>query len=155
MDKEKIEELFSYYYKYTGLYSKVNNESEEILLDFIIDYNKSVEEIVIDKEFKDFINYILFNSNLLDEEEQYIFINLFGLQGKIMSYDEIGEKFNITGEAIRQRIVKTIIHNLKEKGDKLAAFASNTKEAKLIVKNEKRNIFKIYSFKAKNRNKNY
>ena len=72
-----------------------------------------------------------------------------------MSYDEIGEKFNITGEAIRQRIVKTIIHNLKEKGDKLAAFASNTKEAKLIVKNEKRNIFKIYSFKAKNRNKNY
>lgn len=68
IDKEKIEELFSYYYKYTSLYSKVNNESEKILLDFIIDYNKSVEEIVIDKEFKDFINYILFDSNLLDEE---------------------------------------------------------------------------------------
>ena len=151
--KEYIEELLSYSYDYTSLYSAIKTESKEILLDFIVDHNKSVEEIVVDEELKEYINYLLFESNLLDEKEQYIFINRFGFKDKIMSYDEIGEKLNISGEAIRQRIVKTIIHILKEEGEKLAEFTSNPNKAKEIIENAKNNKFKINSFKAKNRKK--
>ncbi len=151
--KEYIEKVFSYNYEVESLNTPIKIDSNEVFQDFIIDYSKSIEDIIIDKEFKEFIYYILFKSNILNEEEQFIFKNRFGFNNKIMSYDEIGEKLNITREAVRQKIVKVIIRLLKIYGEKLIEFSDNPIDARKVVDEATNGYFKIYSFKAKNRRK--
>lgn len=152
--EDYIKELLSYCYQVDSIYNPIKSDSEEVLLDFINDDSNLVEDIVIEREFKEFINYIVFKSNILDEQEQFIIINRFGFYNKVMSYNELGEKYNISGEAIRQKIVKAIIRILKIYGDKLSAFSNNSSESEIVINNAQKGKFKLHSFKAKNRKEN-
>ena len=105
IDEFKIIELLMYDYNFFSIYESVNDE------DYIIDFinnNYSLEDEVIEKDYKNLIHYIIFESNLLTHEQKYIIINRFGFNTDVNTYDKIGKKLNISGEAVRQKLTKAL-----------------------------------------------
>ncbi|MDH4128311.1 MAG: RNA polymerase sigma factor RpoD/SigA [Spirochaetota bacterium] len=102
--------------KYVSIDAPVNQEKGEkktiFLEDVLLDTkNKLPEEEMLEKHLKDSINNTL---KTLSEKEQLIINYRFGLNGtEALSLSEIGRRFNVTKERIRQ-IEKRAIKKLKQ-----------------------------------------
>ncbi|WP_159436156.1 sigma-70 family RNA polymerase sigma factor [Anaerosalibacter sp. Marseille-P3206] len=97
------------FYNFTSLNTNLSLDSEESyveLQDFIPSNEPSTEEIVIDDDLKNNIEKIL---NTLPSREKEILELRFGLKnGRPATLEEIGDKYNLTRERIRQIEVKTL-----------------------------------------------
>jgi len=84
------------------------NSDSSCLLDILPDCQKSPLDIIIDQETKqnlDDIIYQILNTDILSQRQAEC-IKLYFLEG--MTFAQIGKKFNITREAVRQNIKKAI-----------------------------------------------
>jgi|TARA_Y100000310_G_scaffold335637_1_gene418158 RNA polymerase primary sigma factor len=95
--KEKIIEN----YKYSKKNIKPFNDNEkELIYNQIIFKGKTPEENLIEKEKIEKINEAL--EEILTKKEREIISMKFGFHGEPMTLQEIGEKYNLSGERIRQ-----------------------------------------------------
>lgn len=108
METKHVAELLSISRDLVSLETPVFTDKETTTLtDFIEDegYESPVESI-LDKSLKDEINDVL---NTLSDKEADIIEHRYGLNGKIsMSLKEIGDRYNLTKERIRQIEKKAI-----------------------------------------------
>ncbi len=107
---EEVHELFfmrDAYANLTSLDAPVNEESDSARKDFIADdVSHSPFELVSQKILKETISIQL---NNLSEREKQILILRFGIyDGQTRTLDEIGKKFNLTRERIRQIETKAL-----------------------------------------------
>jgi RNA polymerase primary sigma factor len=116
MKKDEVDTIISATKKYVSIDAPVNNDSGDkktiFLEDVLVDSkNKLPEEEMLEKHLKDSINNTLM---ILSEKERIIIKYRFGLNGaETLSLSEIGRKFNVTKERIRQ-IEKRAIKKLKQ-----------------------------------------
>jgi RNA polymerase primary sigma factor len=116
MKKAEVETIISATKKYVSIDAPLNSDSSDkktiYLEDVLVDSkNKLPEDEMLEKNLKDSINNIL---KILSEKERTIIKFRFGLNGaEALSLSEIGRKFNVTKERIRQ-IEKRAIKKLKE-----------------------------------------
>ncbi len=116
MKKVEVENIISATKKYVSIDAPLNSDTSDkkniYLEDVLVDSkNKLPEDEMLEKNLKDSINNIL---KILSEKERTIIKFRFGLNGaETLSLSEIGRKFNVTKERIRQ-IEKRAIKKLKE-----------------------------------------
>jgi RNA polymerase primary sigma factor len=102
MDKEHVTDLINISRDLISLDTPVYAEKDSSLLgDFVEDDGyKQPEEAAIENSLRDDINSVL---NTLSDKESQIVQFRFGLNGKTpLSLKEIGDKYNLTKERIRQ-----------------------------------------------------
>jgi RNA polymerase primary sigma factor len=102
MDPEKVAELVNISRDMVSLEVPVYSDKDSSVLgDFVVDgANSQPEDVVMDKLLKDDINAVL---ETLSKKESDILQHRFGLNGrKSLSLKEIGDKFKLTKERIRQ-----------------------------------------------------
>ena len=113
LDEEHVRDLINISRDLVSIDNPINSGEKEsaLLSDYIIDSKTPMpEEIVIDSSLKEEINKLL---ETLSEKEADIIEQRFGLNGFIpMSLKEIGDRYNLTKERIRQ-IEKKAIDRLK------------------------------------------
>ncbi len=116
MKKDEVDTIISATKKYVSIDAPVNGDSGDkktiYLEDVLVDSkNKLPEDVMMEGHLKDSINNTL---EILSEKERTIIKYRFGLNGaETLSLSEIGRKFNVTKERIRQ-IEKRAIKKLKE-----------------------------------------
>jgi len=125
MDKEHVEDLINISRELVSLETPVFSEKDSTLLgEFIEDAEyKSPDDSIVEKSLKEEINSVL---RTLTKKEAEIIQFRFGLNGTIpLSLKEVGEKFRLTKERIRQ-IEKKAIRRLKHptRSQYLEAFVS-------------------------------
>lgn len=102
--------------KYKNKYHHIDsyhssNDEEASLLDIIcIDKNKSPIDIIIEQEdkssIKEYIDALISPNNQILSDRQSEYIRMYYFENK--TFAEIGKKFNITREAVRQGIKKAL-----------------------------------------------
>ncbi|MDH5682786.1 MAG: RNA polymerase sigma factor RpoD/SigA [Spirochaetota bacterium] len=116
MKENEVDTIMRATRKYVSIDAPINNDKgdkktiflEDVLLDT---KSKMPEEEMLEKQLKESINKTLAT---LSEKEQIIINYRFGLNGsETLSLSEIGRKFNVTKERIRQ-IEKRAIKKLKQ-----------------------------------------
>ena len=109
--KDKIEEILIISQECTSLNTKVrasSDEEETELGEFIAD-SENVEDEIVDKVFYGEITDYIMNSNLLNQKEKEVLIYRFGLGlNRIYTLQEIGDRFNVTRERVRQIEAKAL-----------------------------------------------
>ncbi len=116
MKKDEVDTIITATKKYVSIDAPVNNDTSDrktiFLEDVLLDTkNKLPEDEVLDKHLKETINNTL---KILSDKERIIIRHRFGLNGaELLSLSEIGRKFNVTKERIRQ-IEKRAIKKLKQ-----------------------------------------
>lgn len=111
--KEKIIELLKTEYNIVSIYSQVGESETSELQDFIPSNDDNLDDILINKEFIEFINKIFLNNTILTDKEKFALRKRFGFDGNVMSNDLIAKQLKMSGEAVRQMILKSIIKILK------------------------------------------
>jgi len=112
MDKEHVESLLNISRELVSLETPVFSEKDSTRLGEFVEDSDYVapDEVIIDKSLKEEINQVL---KTLTEKEAEILRYRFGLNGKIpLSLKEVGDKFRLTKERIRQ-IEKKAIRRLR------------------------------------------
>ena len=113
LDEEHVRDLINISRDLVSIDNPVKSSEKEsaLLSDYIVDNkNPRPEDIIIDSSLKAEINKLL---ETLTEKEAHIIEQRFGLNGLIpMSLKEIGDRYNLTKERIRQ-IEKKAIDRLK------------------------------------------
>ncbi len=112
MTKEEIEEYFRINSYTLSTDMKVHSSEDVSLHETLYDKDSlTVEDQLMQKNVENQLNVALSN---LTERESEIITSYFGLNGKTpMTLEEIGEKFNLTRERVRQ-IKEKCIQRLKE-----------------------------------------
>ncbi len=116
MKENEVDAIMRATRKYVSIDAPINNDKSDkktiFLEDVLLDTkNKLPEDEMLDKQLKDSINDTL---KTLSEKEQIIINYRFGLNGmEALSLSEIGNKFSVTKERIRQ-IEKRAIKKLKQ-----------------------------------------
>lgn len=88
------------------------DDSNSTFLDYVVDYDSDVEEIVDDKCLKEVFDRVFDQLNLSERDKEMIKLR-FGFHGDyIPTYKEIGEQFNICGERVRKRL-ETILKKIR------------------------------------------
>lgn len=101
MDEEKIKDLQSSTNFCTSVDTPIGEADESTLVDIIANPNsdptdKSSEQLILSEAIENILNH-------LNNRDHDIIKMVFGLDGvEEMSFEEIGKKFNVTGERIRQ-----------------------------------------------------
>jgi RNA polymerase primary sigma factor len=112
MEKEHVESLLSISRELVSLETPVFSEKDSTLLgEFVEDSEyRAPDDTIIEKSLKEEINEVL---KTLTDKESEILQYRFGLNGKIpLSLKEVGDKFRLTKERIRQ-IEKKAIRRLR------------------------------------------
>ena len=112
MEKEHVESLLNISRELVSLETPVFSEKDSTLLGEFVEDSDYVapDEAIIEKSLKEEINQVL---KTLTEKEAEILQYRFGLNGKIpLSLKEVGDKFRLTKERIRQ-IEKKAIRRLR------------------------------------------
>lgn len=78
----------------------VDSESDAELGDLIPDPQPGLEELAISADRREILLKVI--DLALNEKEKYVIISRFGFEGDPMTLNEIGEKYDITRERIRQ-----------------------------------------------------
>ena len=109
-----------------SLNTPISEEEDTELESLIESGDELVEDIVINKYFKKDIKKILENCFLTEKEIDILFLRHGFNSDKIITLAEIGEKYNVTRERIRQLEKKAIIKIILSKhSDALAEYTSN------------------------------
>ena len=102
MTEKEITDLLLLPRKSASLYSKIMEDSDNILADFIPDPLCNVEEDVLSKTLSDDIAELLKNS-FLDEREIQVIVYRYGLNGEEpKTLDEVGKMYDITRQRVNQ-----------------------------------------------------
>ncbi len=112
MEKEHVESLLNISRELVSLETPVFSEKDSTLLGEFVEDSDYVapDEAIIEKSLKEEINQVL---KTLTQKEAEILQYRFGLNGKIpLSLKEVGDKFRLTKERIRQ-IEKKAIRRLR------------------------------------------
>ncbi|MCX8058709.1 MAG: RNA polymerase sigma factor RpoD/SigA [Spirochaetes bacterium] len=111
ISKDSLETILTFSKEFISLEEKISDNSDSSLFyEFIPDNSISPEEESENLHVKETINNIL---NTLTEREREVIMYRFGLYGgEPLSLQEIGNKFNLTKERIRQ-IEKKALRKLK------------------------------------------
>ena len=126
LSKERIKKLISYSDD-TVSYNQLNEENEEMLLNYIPSNEPTPEELLEQKEKKEIIAKII-KSDYLSETEKFVLRKRFGFENEILNYDQIGKQINTTGENVRQIIKRSIVKILKNNGYLLLEVFGDTNE---------------------------
>ncbi len=122
MDDEEINHLRNITQDYISLDSTYGESEDTTILSMIVDQRTdSPDKKVLDESLSDALNFIL---STLTESEQQILRMRYGLDGyEPMSLQQIGDKFNLSKERIRQ-IEKKAIRRLRHpsRSQKLKSF---------------------------------
>ena len=112
MSQEKVERLKDYVGETVSINTPVGEDKDSTLEDYIPDKSApTTEELYEKQEEKAIIDELL--SRITDERTKMIMKLRFGfIDGRVWTLEEIGAKFNITRERVRQIESKTL-HNLK------------------------------------------
>lgn len=108
ISKERAVELTTLAMGPLSLDITYNDEDEEIsMFTFIPNGDPLIEDTVIKQDYYDRIIGII---NSFSEMESYILFNRLGIneENRVYTLEEIGKKFNVTRERIRQREVKVL-----------------------------------------------
>lgn len=107
MPIEKLKQLQSFITAPISLDTKVGEEDDSTLLDFIPDTRAvSVESTITNRSLNALLNSIL---DSIGQKEKSIIEYRFGLNGKpAMTLEELGHKYNVSRERIRQIEAKTL-----------------------------------------------
>ncbi len=107
MPIEKLRQLQSFITAPVSLDTKVGEEDDSTLLDFIPDTRAvSVESTITNRSLNALLNSIL---DSIGQKEKSIIEYRFGLNGKpAMTLEELGHKYNVSRERIRQIEAKTL-----------------------------------------------
>lgn len=109
---DKYNEILINNNKVDSLNSEVNSgvdSSGDELADFIADETQNVEEEVLASALKDDINKVL-DSGILKEKEVQVIKMRYGLGGyQPMTLEEVGKKYHVTRERIRQIEYKALL----------------------------------------------
>lgn len=116
ISKEKVEKLINYSMDTISYDQIPDGEENEALVNFLKNNDISPEEQLEEKEKKEKIKKIL-ESNFLTETEKYIIRKKFGFDNQILSYTQIAKELNMTGENVRQILIRSITKILKYKGN--------------------------------------
>jgi len=99
---EKVRQYYKYLYDTVSLSTKVGDEGETELGEFIADENNDIEKSVTNELLRDKIEEVLNDENITERERKVIMYRYGLYDGKTYTLDEIGTKFNVTKERIRQ-----------------------------------------------------
>lgn len=104
---DKIEQILSSEIVCTSLETPFGEEEGGVLADVIKDPNAvDADSLIIENDKKSNIDTLL---NKLTERDADIIVMFFGLKGvQPLPYEEIGARFNMTGERIRQLCMQTV-----------------------------------------------
>ena len=84
----------------TPISSGADNIPDTELGDMIPDPSPGLEELAISADRREILLKVI--DLALNEKEKYVIINRFGFEGDPMTLNEIGEKYDLTRERIRQ-----------------------------------------------------
>ena len=84
----------------TPISSGADNIPDTELGDMIPDPSPGLEELAISADRREILLKVI--DLALNEKEKYVIINRFGFEGNPMTLNEIGEKYDLTRERIRQ-----------------------------------------------------
>ncbi len=92
----------------------INNEGGDSTLgDFVSDENNGIEDYLDNTVYTELRND-LEKTTILTDRERAVLKMRFGFDGKVMTLEEVGKKFNVTRERIRQietKALKKLRHN--------------------------------------------
>ena len=126
ISKETVEYLIQYQNDTTSIYKLVGDEDGEELIEFISDDCDSPEDIIVNKMSMNNLINLVENSNLSFKEKMVIKMRYGLLDGKCYTLEEIGQKFEVTRERIRQieykalRRLRNILRNLDNMEDRVS-----------------------------------
>lgn len=150
ISKNKIIELLKYDFKILSIDDTVNSYSDDLFIDFLCDENVSLEDEVINNDYKKAIRSIVFENNFLTDEQKLIIRMRFGFGTNVHTYAEIGKYFKISGEAIRQKITKTLSDIVSVYGYDLLEYIENEESGSKVIESAKNGKFKIKTSRTKN-----
>ncbi len=127
MEKESLQEIVNSIPNVVSFESKVSSEDDKELGDFYEDSKARFEEDVVQRQY---VSEILkLSKEILSEKEYQVLLLRFGLaDGTSYTLEEVGRKFNVTRERIRQIEAKALIklkHSLKYEKNKTLHLAEN------------------------------
>ena len=100
MDEQHVEDTLKYMSEPASLDTPIGEDGDMTLGDFMVDDGKGPQAIVINNQMYDAIQDML---EILTERERYVIIKRFGLFGnERQSLEQLGSRFNLTRERIRQ-----------------------------------------------------
>lgn len=116
MTEEKVAEILRISKDPVSLETPIGEEDDSHLSDFIEDSSeKSIEDKVADKLLKEQLQEAM---EILSSREREVIKMRFGLDGnKIMTLEEVGKRFDVTRERIRQiesKALKALAHSSKK-----------------------------------------
>lgn len=106
MPIDTLRALYFSQYELTSINEKINDEEDEIEI-FIESHDLGPEEIVIQNDFNDSIKKLFEKANL-SEKEIDIIKSRYGFNNKVFTLDELGKKYGITRERVRQLEARAI-----------------------------------------------
>ena len=106
---EKVLELEKHQYEIVSLSMPIGEEKDTQLGDFIPSENKAPDEETFDKMLPEKLKDALLDSNLTDRELTVIMYRFGFIDNKEFTLEEIGSKFGLTRERIRQIETKALI----------------------------------------------
>ena len=115
----------------------IGDEDEDELESIILDESVIISEMIENDELKKYIEFVLYK--VLPKREYNIIKCRFGFNNdKIFTLDELGKKYNITREAIRQiekRALRKIrIYLIKNKNEIISDYINGEGKSKIISK---------------------
>ena len=107
MPIDTLRALYFSQYELTSINEKINDEEDEIEI-FIESHDLGPEEIVIQNDFNDSIKKLFEKANLSEKEIDIIKSRYGFNNNKVFTLDELGKKYGITRERVRQLEARAI-----------------------------------------------
>ena len=105
---KKARDLYGMNIDVISLHAKIDNDKDYEVADIIASDEPLPEDIYIDKMLIKYIKDLLENANIKERDKEIIKMRFGFTDGKPHTLEEVGHKFNVTRERIRQIEVKVL-----------------------------------------------
>ena len=135
---EEVELLSQLSSRIISLNELIAEDSDSEFGDFLESDEKSVEDQVLDLSFEKEIANVIENSDLTAREIEILKMR-YGFYGKIISYEEIGNKYGLTKQRVHQIEHKILLKIRRgESVKELLRFTENSEAAEAVLKASQR-----------------